>query len=163
MSDPHPTPPRKKVLVERVCEYPGCGKVFVKEASRKARFCNGSCRTAWVNWKNAKPLAERFWRLVRKSEGCWLWVGKIEASGYGRIWIEGLKQEGAHRVSWELHNGPITDGLFVLHRCDVKTCVNPEHLFLGTQLDNMRDRLAKGKYARGDAHHSRRRTIDVAA
>jgi hypothetical protein len=75
---------------------------------------------------------------------CWLWTGTV-ASGYGRIRIGARQREQAHRVSWMLVNGPIPQGLFVLHSCDVRRCVNPGHLFLGTQLDNMRDAQEKGR------------------
>ena len=79
----------------------------------------------------------------RSKNGCWLWAKAVNTNGYGYKWHKG-KLHHAHRVSWELNRGPIPDGLFVLHRCDVKLCVNPEHLFLGTQTDNMRDAMAKG-------------------
>ena len=81
-------------------------------------------------------LAELFWRKVKKTETCWLWLGRVTVGGYGRI---GKIQILAHRLSWEIHNGPIPKDLFILHKCDNPPCVNPEHLFIGTQIDNMRD------------------------
>lgn len=75
--------------------------------------------------------------------GCWLWFG-AEGSGYGRVGFKGNLLL-THRVSWELTNGPIPDGLWVLHKCDVRCCVNPDHLFLGTPKDNMQDKLRKGR------------------
>ncbi len=95
-----------------------------------------------------KTVAERFWAKVRKGEGCWLWVGAKQHNGYGYLHSGGhsiRKPLRAHRVSWELHNGPIPDGLRVLHSCDTPCCVNPAHLFLGTQSDNMKDCAAKGR------------------
>ena len=95
-----------------------------------------------------KTLRERFegkYEPVPEA-GCWLWVGKLNDRGYGRL-SRGRRGDGwhyAHRVSYELHVGP-ADGLDVLHRCDVPCCVNPSHLFLGTQGDNNRDRDAKGR------------------
>jgi len=88
----------------------------------------------------------RFWSKVRKTEGgCWLWIGSQTAPGWhGIIMWEGRRQT-AHRVSWQIHRGPIPDGLKVLHRCDVAPCVNPAHLWLGTQRDNMQDCSAKGR------------------
>jgi hypothetical protein len=89
---------------------------------------------------------ERFWQKVRKSEGCWLWTGAVSFKGYGRVWA----QEGhgartrkrkafpAHRVAVFLATGS-DPGLLVLHRCDNKRCVRPEHLYVGTNADNMRD------------------------
>jgi hypothetical protein len=89
--------------------------------------------------------AERFWSKVEKTPGCWLWSAFKNGPGYGWFRV-GQKPRQAHRVSWELHNGPIPDGLQVLHRCDVRSCVRPDHLFLGTQLDNIADMLAKGRH-----------------
>lgn len=98
----------------------------------------------------------RFNRKVERSEqGCWMWVGAMRPNGYGNFNL-GNKTTGAHRAAWILANGPIPDGLQVLHRCDVPSCVNPSHLFLGTQEDNMQDMIAKGRqgsYARiGEAN-----------
>ena len=99
-----------------------------------------------------KPLAERFWAKVQQTDNfhCWNWEGYINPNGYGRIGL-GRRADGheiAHRVSWILHQGPIPKGLCVLHKCDNPTCVNPNHLFLGHQSDNVRDCVKKGR-ARG--------------
>lgn len=93
-----------------------------------------------------RPLADRFWEKVQRTEdGCWPWTGATYPFGYGAIGRGHMRVEAAHRVSWELHHGPIPAGLKVLHRCDNPPCVNPEHLFLGTQADNMRDKQLKGR------------------
>lgn len=82
-----------------------------------------------------------FWaRVCKVSHGCWEWVGAILDSGYGKA--EGGR---AHRVSYAMSVAPIPNGLDVLHRCDNRKCVKPEHLFLGTNTDNMRDMAAKGR------------------
>jgi hypothetical protein len=95
------------------------------------------------------PLAERFWHHVRKCalDGCWEWHGAI-ARGYGHISEGGRRgrARSAHRVSWELHHGPIPSSLYICHRWDNRRCVRPDHLFLGTHADNMRDMLAKGRH-----------------
>lgn len=75
---------------------------------------------------------------------CWFWTGTLHKLGYGLMNVDGIVQK-AHRVSWTIHNGAIPDGLMVLHRCDVRSCVNHNHLFLGTQTDNMQDMMAKGR------------------
>lgn len=79
--------------------------------------------------------------------GCHIWNGSRCSGGYGNLKIGGKKGRAvaSHRISWEIHRGPVPKGLCVLHRCDVKACVNPEHLFLGTQDDNMADMKRKGR------------------
>ena len=76
--------------------------------------------------------------------GCLLYTGYIQNTGYGRITYEG-RREGAHRVAYALKHGPIPAGMSVCHTCDVRLCVNPDHLFLGTQTDNMKDMFRKGR------------------
>jgi HNH endonuclease len=83
--------------------------------------------------------------------GCWLWTGSITGAGYGRIKTGGFRMD-AHRAAFVLFRGKIPSGLFVLHKCDVKLCVNPDHLFLGTGTDNMRDCLKKGRAAIREKH-----------
>src|SRR5687768_7875966 len=100
----------------------------------------------------AKHLPEdiRFNRYVSRGDGCWAWTGVMGTNGYGLFWVRrGFKQYssvGAHRVAWRLANGPVPDGLWVLHRCDNPRCVRPDHLFLGTHSDNMRDMWSKNRH-----------------
>jgi hypothetical protein len=93
---------------------------------------------------------ERFWSKVERGNGCWTWTASKNAKGYGkcapRHW---RRQEYAHRVSWEIANGPIPDGMQVLHHCDNPSCVRPGHLFLGTHQDNMADMVSKGRQRNG--------------
>ena len=88
-----------------------------------------------------------FSRVTKESDqlGCWEWIGTITNEGYGVFGVEG-GFSSAHRFSWKIHYGDIPDGLLVLHKCDNRKCVNPEHLFLGTHQDNMRDKIAKGRW-----------------
>lgn len=76
--------------------------------------------------------------------GCWLWTGSPGAGGYG-VLVTGRKTMKAHRASWIVHRGPIPDGCKVCHRCDTPACVNPDHLFLGSQRDNVHDMVRKGR------------------
>lgn len=103
---------------------------------------------------------------VDDQTGCWNWK-KTSGRRYGNMHYDGTAQQ-AHRVSWQLHRGPIPDGLHVLHRCDNTKCVNPDHLFLGTRSDNMVDMVAKGRDGKagrlkaGEGHHNAKlREVDV--
>jgi len=86
----------------------------------------------------------RFWAKVDKTDGCWIWIGAKNATGYGLIRFK-RKSYRAHRVSYEFANGEIPDGLYICHKCDNPSCVNPEHLFTGTATDNAIDMTNKGR------------------
>lgn len=88
----------------------------------------------------------RFWKNVDKTDGCWNWTGTRTDKGYGRFKTS-TKNWRAHRLSYEMHCGPIPEGMQVLHECDNPSCVRPDHLFLGTNADNMADKCAKGREA----------------
>jgi len=95
-----------------------------------------------------KSLKERFFEKVNKTDTCHEWTSHIQPNGYGQFSKDG-KAQYAHRVAYELHNGEISDDLHVLHKCDNRKCVNPEHLFLGTFNDNMTDMVIKKRQAHG--------------
>lgn len=94
-----------------------------------------------------------FWDCVdKKAPGeCWPWLANKFPNGYGLLRL-GNKRALAHRVAWEICNGPIPNEMFVCHTCDLPSCVNPLHLFLGTHFENMRDMISKGRGARGESH-----------
>lgn len=89
-----------------------------------------------------RPLKERFWEKVEKTPTCWLWLGAHNGK-YGKFW-DGTKVVFAHRMAYELENGPTNQ--LVLHSCDVPLCVRPSHLFVGSQSDNIQDCIQKGRH-----------------
>ncbi len=97
---------------------------------------------------------ETFWSKVIRGEDCWEWVAARTQAGYGRF----SAHDYAHRYSWELHNGPIPEGMFVCHRCDNPPCVRPDHLFVGTARDNVHDAVAKGRFLHGETSTSSKLT-----
>ena len=92
-----------------------------------------------------------FWSHVEKTDGCWFWRGYVHSHGYGSATHEG-KTWRAHRLAYTLAVGSIPNGLFVLHTCDEKSCVNPAHLYVGTHRRNMMDRRERGRVAKGTNH-----------
>lgn len=128
-----------------------CGKEFRRRGYRDDIYCGTDCAAK----ARRVDLETRFWAKAEKTETCWLWTASKHLFGYGKIYAGG-KPRDAHRVSWEMHFGPIPAGLKVLHNCpdgnDNPACVNPAHLYLGTDLDNTRDCIQKGRRkARGPA------------
>lgn len=95
--------------------------------------------------------------LPANSKGCRLWNGRLDAWGYGMIWRHG-KDVRAHRMAWEMANGPIPDGMLACHTCDTPNCCTVSHLFIGTNLDNSRDKIAKGRgrWSSGPSHWTKK-------
>lgn len=92
-----------------------------------------------------QTLEERFFDKVKKTKTCWVWTAGDSGTGYGRIKVRNVSK-AAHRLSWQMHKGKIPLGFYVLHTCDNRACVNPAHLYLGTQFDNMRDMSARKRH-----------------
>lgn len=124
-----------------------CATEF-RPLTASALFCSYRCHVRYR--RKPEVIAERFFSYVEKTETCWIWTGDISDGGYGVFTVAGKQPVRAHRWSWEHHMGPIPKGLCALHKCDIRICVNPFHLFLGTRTDNAEDRDKKGRTFKGE-------------
>lgn len=119
-----------------ICRCLTCQQMFTispKNTSRgRGKYCSQQC------YQSRRSLSDRFWSFVLKTDECWLWQGKITRRGYGKAWL-GTREVLAHRLAYELTYGLILPGLLCCHHCDIPACVRPDHLFLGTNGDNLRD------------------------
>jgi hypothetical protein len=132
-----------------------CGTEYYAPPSHRDRrqFCSRACKEKVQSENMKRPLAERFWEKVEKTETCWLWTGGLLKTGYGSIRDNG-KALRAHRVAYELLVGQIPDGMLLRHSCDNPKCVNPAHLIPGTAAQNSQDALDRGRAIVGEAHHN---------
>jgi hypothetical protein len=138
------------------CEQ--CGKKFRVTQSRNMRKGHKHCSHECAYAAQKDRWIERFWKNVDKSagpDGCWIWKGGLSSNGYGQCRAVG-RNRLAHRVSYEIVNGPIPDKLQVNHSCDIRACLQPKHLWLGTQADNIKDAMHKGRMATGEKNFLRR-------
>lgn len=120
-----------------------CGTSFTPvNGATAGRYCSRPC---WYQGKSALVL-DNFWEDFQpQANGCLLWMGAVTAGGYGTVKI-GRTQFAVHRLAWMLSRGPIPKGLLVCHHCDVRHCGEPSHLFVGTNRDNTRDMMDKGRF-----------------
>lgn len=159
--------------IQRTCEH--CGKIFdiplawVKKGEGK--FCSRPCHYAAAT----QSLGFRFLRYLSppNENGCILWSGTVNSTGYGVLRIRVENQYHflrAHRIAWEKAHGPIPEGLEVCHRCDIhcppgdvsyRRCTNPDHLFLATWTENMKDKIAKGRQSQGERCNLSKLTDDI--
>ena len=107
------------------------------------------------------PYQEWFWQQVEKTDACWLWSRGRDSCGYGTLMREDGSADRAHRMAWILTFGEIADGLFVCHKCDNPPCCRPDHLFLGSQKDNMQDAARKNRTVFGEQHSTQFTEKDV--
>jgi len=139
----------------KMCD--SCGNEFQRKSSfslqqwMQTRFCSPKCSGTWH--RRYETEADKL--IARASPepntGCWLWLGGVRGHmGYGSLRLRDGRTVGAHRLSFELFNGPIPAGMKVCHRCDVPTCINPAHLYLGTDIENKADSVAKGRHNIGE-------------
>jgi len=148
--------------MKQLCKIEGCNK---------NHLARGWCCMHYTRWyRNGNPLTAKFeihngpvtWEyllscsITDEETGCIEWQ-KAKSEGYGSICTNGISDR-THRISYKLHYGNIKKGLYVLHKCDNELCINPRHLFLGTQKDNMSDASNKGRISRGEKHYSAKLT-----
>jgi hypothetical protein len=131
---------RNLLIHEVLCRY--CGAEL--EAGRK--FCDRQC---YSQKRQGQSLEQRFWSKVDRSGDCWVWTASRWNSGYGQFAVvssrRGFKAIGAHVMSYVLANGPIPEGLEIMHACDNRLCVRPDHLSVGTHTENVQDASRKGR------------------
>lgn len=116
-----------------------------------------------MSGKVTRSLNDRFWEKVEKTTSCWNWIANKNRKGYGRIWVDG-RNEFAQRVAFTMLYGQFNKKMRILHCCDNPSCVNPKHLYIGTDADNGRDKAIRGRAAMGEKNgNSKLKPKDIIA
>ncbi len=150
---------RKNAIAQRLAPFicKQCGQRFTSKHG-DAQYCSQHCSGIASNIHRVRrPIEDRFWEKVDKTDECWNWIGTLTTHGYGNFSID-RRWKLAPRVAWELYYGASPGKKHVLHECDNPRCVRKEHLFLGTHQDNMKDMYQKQRHHHGETHQSHKLT-----
>lgn len=148
----------------KFCE--ACGQVFFRpsqgcgaRASAARRFCSVSCSSRVTRPRDVgSRLLDN--SIPEPNSGCWIWLAAVTERGYGQMSVGG-RQQGAHRASYEFYKGPVPAGAVVRHSCDNPFCINPDHLLIGSALDNVHDALDRGRFVSGNTHPIAKLTVEA--
>jgi hypothetical protein len=142
---------------KRTCETDDCVSPYHHQFNPKLIAMSDTSKAPSAILEKLPSLANR----IVDIHGCWVWVGKLERSGYGRIFIDG-KNVLAHRFVYGEFKEPVPDDMCLCHHCDNPPCTNPEHMFVGTRTDNNNDMVAKGRTTHGErAYHGKLTAIQA--
>lgn len=139
---------KQSTRITRYCLH--CLSPFLPEPAQIRRGAGIYCSRNCYHQHCKKSPEERFWAFVQKTDACWIWQGHRMKNGYGVFGARAGENPLAHRYSWELHHkSPVPEGMNVCHTCDIRHCVNPSHLWIGTQQENQSDMVSKGRSLKG--------------
>lgn len=132
----------------RECSVDGCTRPFIARGYCGAHYMEERRKNPEFSFSRPRgTLEQRFFSKIDRTETCWIWIGNKRPNGYGTIQEggKGSSTLSAHRLSYKIHKGDIPEGLVIMHSCDNPSCVNPDHLSVGTYKENTADMIAKGR------------------